>query len=115
MSCVDKLRSAGIRVAVASNQQSHRANIMANNLGYRSRFDELFFSCELGCVKPDHRFFGTILSHLKIRSRQVLFIDDHLENVSGARKAGIQSERYHIDQGFQKFQSILEHYNLHVA
>jgi putative hydrolase of the HAD superfamily len=115
LGAVEELRGAGIRVGIASNQQAHRAGIMADHLGYRTRFDHLFFSCELGYAKPDARFFSAILLGLRASGNEVLFIDDHSQNVSSAREAGIRAELYHLDQGYDDFRSILAAHGLFVS
>lgn len=112
---VYNLQQSGVRVGLATNQQAHRADIMATNLDYSARFDDLFFSCELGFAKPDSRFFSEILDKLQISARHVLFIDDHPENVSSAGQVGIHGEVYHVDQGYNRFRSILRRYGLHVV
>ena len=115
LTAVYNLQQSGVRVGLATNQQAHRANIMATNLDYSSRFDDLFFSCDLGFAKPDSRFFSEILDRLQVSAKHVLFIDDHPENVLSARQVGIRGEVYHIDQGYNRFRSILRKYDVPVV
>jgi catechol 2,3-dioxygenase-like lactoylglutathione lyase family enzyme len=53
LSIVDRLRTSGTRVGLATNQQTVRARFMTQELGYAARFDDLFYSCHLGAAKPE--------------------------------------------------------------
>ncbi len=57
-------------------------------------FDELFISSEQLVKKPDKSSFEKILDYLKVNASDVIFIDDRLENVTAARKQGIQSIQF---------------------
>ena len=41
--------------------------------------------------KPDKEIFNLTLKKLKLNPQQVLFIDDKIENIQGAKKLGIPS------------------------
>lgn len=112
LDAVARLRRDGVRVGLATNQQSHRANVMAAELRYRALFDDLFFSCELGVAKPSAKFFDAILGRLGLPAQRVLFIDDRPENVSAAHRAGMSAEVYHLDEGPERFATLLEGYGL---
>ena len=51
-----------------------------------------------------------IVDHLGMASESLLFIDDHQSNVDAARESGLQAERFHVDEGFEKLKGVLEHY-----
>ena len=89
---VARLRQAGYACVLATNQQPHRARFMADDLGYRTKFDHCFFSCEMGVAKPDPRYFHAILKTLNLAPDQALFLDDKPQNIAGARSVGIQAE-----------------------
>lgn len=57
----------------------------------RRYFDRTFYSHELGMRKPDKEIFQYVLSACNFKASESLFIDDNIENVSGARSAGIES------------------------
>ncbi len=113
MQTVADLRKQGIRVCLATNQQAHRAGIMAKGLGYATCFDELFFSYALGVAKPEPGYFRKILNLLGVSPARVLFIDDHLKNAAAAESVGIAAEVYHVDQGPGHFAAILQRYGLY--
>lgn len=104
------LPAVSVPVCLASNQQSHRAQYMRYKLNYEERFHHLFLSCDLGFCKPDREYFQAIVDHLGMASESLLFIDDHQSNVDAARESGLQAERFHVDEGFDKLKGVLEHY-----
>jgi putative hydrolase of the HAD superfamily len=109
------LRSSGVAVALATNQQAHRAHFMTNALGYAEHFDHLLYSCELGHSKPSPEYFASALAKIIIDPAQALFIDDHETNVSAARQCGLQAEVYHLSEGVERIREILKGYGLSVA
>ena len=112
MRLVKGLRARGIRVALASNQQSRRAEFMSERLRYSESFDHLFFSCHLGHAKPSLNFFKACLERLDVRANEALFIDDHGENVAAARYVGMHAEVFHLRDGSSRLSSILLRYGL---
>ena len=93
-----RLRKAGIKCYLASTQESYRANYLENEMGLADRFDGAFFSCRLGCSKPDRAFyeavFEAVCSMIDSELGDLLLIDDHEFNVEGARRAGWKAELY---------------------
>lgn len=106
------VRSHGTYVALATNQQQHRAEFMLNDLGYRDEFDHILCSCFIGHAKPSAEYFNNSVKMLGIPAEQLLFIDDHDLNVQSARAAGLQAQRFHLDDGFAALQGILKRYGL---
>ena len=112
---VRAIRSSGIAVALATNQQAHRANFMTSALGYEEDFDHLLYSCELGHSKPSPEYFSSALARIMIDPARTLFIDDHEANVSAARDCGLQAEVYHVSEGMGRIHRILRDHGLSVA
>lgn len=54
-------------------------------------FDSVFVSSELGRRKPDRSAFDAVASLIGMPPRRILFFDDSLENIKGAREAGLQA------------------------
>jgi HAD superfamily hydrolase (TIGR01509 family) len=92
LDAVDALRASGVVCALATNQEAFRFGYMAEELGYRGRFDHLFASCEMGTRKPDESYFVAILEALALPASDVLFLDDHPGNVDAARAVGIHAD-----------------------
>lgn len=57
-----------------------------------SVFDQVFVSSEMGLRKPEPEIFHTVAKTIDIHINRMLFFDDNLENVEGARRAGMQAE-----------------------
>jgi putative hydrolase of the HAD superfamily len=54
----------------------------------------LFFSCRLGCEKPDPAFYRKVQSHIGVEPGDILFLDDKPVNVEAARALGWNAEVY---------------------
>lgn len=109
---VTSLRSTGVVVALATNQQAYRAAFMAHQLRYRSLFDHLLFSCELGHTKPSNEYFLAALASVHFDPNEALFIDDHKANVVAAGGCGLSAEMFHVSEGVGRIQEILYRYGL---
>jgi putative hydrolase of the HAD superfamily len=94
LALISQLRQQGIFCALATNQHRFRADYMRQALAYDGRFDRSFYSYELGCAKPDVRYFQAILASVPFPPGQVLFIDDLATNVAAARSVGLQAAQF---------------------
>ena len=94
MDLVEEVRRAGVRCALATNQQDHRRTWMRDHLGYDGRFDRVYYSCEMGVVKPEPEFFHHILDDLGLEAADVAFVDDSAPNVQAALEAGLRAVRH---------------------
>ena len=52
------------------------------------------FSAELGCRKPDPEAFHRLAGRLGVPAGSMLFFDDNLEYVAGARAAGVEAYQF---------------------
>jgi len=57
-------------------------------------FDAVFNTAELGIAKPDPDVFRLVCSSLGVDPSGALFVDDLLENVEGARTAGMSAHQH---------------------
>jgi glucose-1-phosphatase len=55
------------------------------------RFDAILFSGEEHMCKPDERIYQLAAARLGLSTADILFIDDFLVNVEGARRAGMMA------------------------
>jgi putative hydrolase of the HAD superfamily len=94
LSVVDRLRARGTRCGIATSQERLRAAHLASSLGFADRFDELFFSCELGASKPDPEYFSRVEARTRIAPARTLFFDDAEPNVAAARANGWRAHVY---------------------
>ena len=89
---VEKLKSAGVRVALLSNSWGNtypREQIDA-------LFDPVVISGEVGMRKPNPEIFAHTLKLLGVKPGEVVFIDDAVANIEGARWAGLRTV-LHVD------------------
>lgn len=94
-----EVRSLGIACHLATNQQDHRRAMMRDAWGYDEHFDEVFYSCDLGAMKPDPAYFVTILDTLGLPPQEVGFIDDSEANVVAAQRLGITAVHHDPTSG----------------
>jgi putative hydrolase of the HAD superfamily len=85
------LQSRGILTCAATNQDARRAAHLDSLPWLREAFPLRFFSCRLGVAKPEAGFFPQVRSQLGVPAPAILFLDDKLENVAGARAVGWQA------------------------
>ncbi len=96
---VRALRERGFGVHLGTNQEQHRGGYMKAALGYEELFDVHCYSFELGVAKPEPAFFVEAVRRIGADPGSVLFIDDRLENVEGARSVGLHAIHWDLEQG----------------
>lgn len=91
----DLVRATGrhARVACLSNTNSVHIERQIGEFGLEELFEGLFFSHEIGHVKPDRAAFDHAIERLGCHASEILFLDDNQINVDGARAAGCSAER----------------------
>lgn len=105
---IKELRKKGIKCLLATNNEKHRFRYMMDKMGLAKVFDKTYSSANLGHKKPDQKFFQKIYKELKnIQKNEILFIDDSVENIEGAKKFGIHIELYTSIKNFKKKLSLL--------
>ncbi len=109
---VRRLRAAGVRCCLATNQDVHRATVMREQLGYDALLDELFVSHELGAAKPDPAYFTAILGRLGVPPAEVLFVDDNPANVESARSVGLAAEVWSFREDLAVLEAHLSRHGL---
>ncbi len=58
---------------------------------FNDYFEKAFYSCEIGLRKPDLNAYQYVLDHSNIKPQETCFIDDSIQNVEGAKQAGMKS------------------------
>ena len=91
---VGALRAHGLPCFAASTQERRRARFLTDDMGLASVFDGLFFSCDLGVMKPRPDYYATVAAQLEREPGELLFFDDLLPNVNAAREAGWRAEPF---------------------
>jgi HAD superfamily hydrolase (TIGR01509 family) len=88
---LDRLRGAGLRLAVVSNSDG-RVEEALTAAGIRDRFDVVLDSALVGVEKPDPAIFRAALTALGVAPEEALYVGDLYDvDVVGARAAGMEA------------------------
>jgi FMN phosphatase YigB (HAD superfamily) len=91
---VDNIQSVSSRLPCFAFTNSNPTHQVAWTSAYPrvvSSFHQVYVSSELGLRKPEHAAFDAIAEATGISLTAMLFFDDTLENVQGARAAGLEA------------------------
>ena len=92
---VRDLRSLGVPVTLLSNAPPGlEAGTSLGRWGMEGLFDVQVFSYQVGALKPDRRMYDAVLAQVDAPTERVLFVDDSVVNVEGARSAGMQAHHF---------------------
>ncbi|MCX5637341.1 MAG: HAD family phosphatase [Planctomycetota bacterium] len=86
---VSRLRNIGCKTALLSNTEVPAVEFFGE-LQY-DMFDVAVFSCAEGITKPERKIYEITVDRLGLQPGQVVFIDDRLENINGAKQAGLNT------------------------
>lgn len=100
VSTVKKLRALGYKTAICSNNFPARISGLQEKFGFLNDFDIIVLSYEVGESKPSKTIFEELVNKSGFEARSVVFADDNLENLTGARAVGITTFLY---EGFEKY------------
>lgn len=107
MDAIGKLKQRGIKCYLATNQEKYRTDFMIEQMNYKTIFDGIFSSAEIGRKKPQTEFFQAVLEKIGNPPKdEVMFWDDDQENVDGAKDFGFQSCLY---ANFDEFKKTISH------
>lgn len=88
---IEKLTSAGYRLAIVSNWPCGLAHFCAE-LGFAELFDAILCSGEIGAAKPDPRIFAEACARLRVEPARVLHVGDSVvADCEGAASAGFRA------------------------
>jgi putative hydrolase of the HAD superfamily len=85
--CVRALRKAGYTTGLLTNSFKEFRRVIEAAIDVRL-FDHVIDSSEVHCRKPEPEIYAVTLARLGVSAGEVLYIDDFLANVEGARLAG---------------------------
>ena len=83
-------------LAVLSNSGAGARREEERRYGWSGLFDPICYSHEIGFKKPDERAFAAALTAMGAAADEVLFVDNALRCVEGARAVGIAAVQ-HVD------------------
>src|SRR5512137_1858067 len=97
---VEKIKSSGLIVAILSDQTSW-LDELDRRTRFHHHFDYVFNSYHLKKTKRDPSIFKEICALLGIRPKEVLFVDDNLDNVRRATHQGLRAIHFKGTREFQ--------------
>lgn len=93
---------------ILSNQMKPKTDAIRKNNDLKF-FNDLFFSNEIGLMKPDKKIFKYMLKKIRLKPEECIFIDDLKENIKSAAAIGFHTIYF---QNIKQFQKELAKYNI---
>ena len=81
-------------VGLLSNAWMNARQLLEERFHFIDKFNMSLFSYEVGVRKPDLNIYRIMVGKMGTKPGNALFIDDLLENVEGAKTAGLRSIHY---------------------
>lgn len=104
---VQHIRKRGIPAFIATNQGHERGRYLWEDLGLNLYFDDIIYSAQIGCRKPDRDFYKAAETRVGIAPEQLLLVDDTEANVHAARREGWQALYWSRPNNFDLAERIL--------
>jgi FMN phosphatase YigB (HAD superfamily) len=111
---VQQVKAAGKRTFLLSNTNGiHVAEfekMIESGYGlerFKSHFEQVYYSNEIGIKKPYPSTFLEVCKWNDLNPAETLFIDDSIQHVEGAKKAGLQVEHLKPGNELEKIISAL--------
>lgn len=82
-----KNKYPNIKIVVATNHLSYVRKFINKNFDV----DDIIISAEINKIKPNPNFYQYILDKYNIEPSELLFLDDNIDNVEGAKNLGIKT------------------------
>ena len=92
----DSVKEKGYKIYVLSNASELFYEYFPRFLPL-DYFDGVFVSSDYLMLKPDRKIYETFLNKYGLKAEECLFIDDRIDNVKGAEKAGFNTFQFHGD------------------
>ena len=78
-------------LACLSNTNPLHWSQMMHDIGLYAQLDQHFASHTLGRMKPDPNVFADVCAEMGFAPSEVVFFDDGVENIEGAKQAGLSA------------------------
>lgn len=97
---VKKVRLNGYKTLICTNNFPARINGLQERFKFLDDFDGMAISYEVGSSKPDSKIYQKLIEVSGVSANEIVYADDNGENISEAKKLGINAFFY---EGFDKF------------
>lgn len=92
---IKNLRDKGIKCYLATNNEKYRVEYLADALGFKNIFDDIFSSDKIGYQKTQQEFWQKVYEKLgKPDKKSVLCWDDDNKNIKEEKEFGFSAELY---------------------
>lgn len=89
------LKSSGkVRLFIATNQEHNRARHLMETLGFSRYFERIFYSADIGHLKPKTEYFDYISRNIADTKDPPVFFDDTPEVICAAKQYGWEAYEY---------------------
>ena len=88
------LRAAGYRCLMISNMAGETYDLLMRNTLLEQQFERVILSGWIHINKPDPEIFLEAVRQLELNPEEILFLDDLMHNVDGARKVGLRALQF---------------------
>ncbi len=85
-----------VKIIIATNHVSFVKNFI-NKKFNKDYLNDILISAEINKIKPNLDFYNYILEKFKLEPKELLFLDDNIDNVRGAEKLGINTIKVNKD------------------
>jgi 2-haloacid dehalogenase len=99
------IQLSGIPTYAATNWPAEYWNLATETFPFLRSFDGTLVSGLIGCTKPSPAFYHALTTTFSLKPAYTLFIDDRLDNVEAASKAGYRSHQFLDNLSLQTFLS----------
>jgi FMN phosphatase YigB (HAD superfamily) len=76
--------------AFSNTNRAHEAHFSQHFAEVLGHFQKLFLSSTIGLRKPDAAAYDHVVKEIGVPAERIVFFDDSLENIQGARARGLQ-------------------------
>ncbi len=80
------------RLFALTNSNETHINHLFQHYPWTHYFQSVLTSYQLGCRKPERAIYEKLITITGVQPQEILFLDDRVENVLGAKELGIQAE-----------------------
>lgn len=98
-----QLKDKGYKIYYLSNWSRWSRDELVKNgtFDFLKYFDGGIFSCDVGCMKPDHKIYNELFSKYQLDPKTTVFFDDRHENVKAATEVGMYGILFDSDYTLQ--------------
>lgn len=109
MDWIQALKEKGYHLYIISNYGEYTYEQTEHKLKFLEYMDGVIFSYKYKMIKPDLEIYEELLKEYHLKAEECVFIDDCMENVEAAKKAGFQGIHFlNYEDAKKKLEQMLE-------